>query len=89
MANQSIFAAFERMWLHIIAVLGDKIEDALTNAKENGEFDGKSAYSYAQDGGYTGTEEEFAQKLALDTSEIVQEVLSAMPYYTGETEVIA
>ena len=26
--------------------------------------DGKSAYSYAQDGGYTGTEEEFAEKLA-------------------------
>lgn len=25
---------------------------------------GKSAYQYAQDGGYTGTEEEFAQKLA-------------------------
>lgn len=27
---------------------------------------GKSAYEYAQDGGYTGTEEEFAQKLAVD-----------------------
>lgn len=26
--------------------------------------DGKSAYQYAQDGGYTGTEEEFAEKLA-------------------------
>lgn len=26
--------------------------------------DGKSAYEYAQDGGYTGTEEEFAEKLA-------------------------
>lgn len=30
--------------------------------------DGKSAYAYAQDGGYTGTEEEFAQKLASDGS---------------------
>ena len=28
--------------------------------------DGKSAYSYAQDGGYTGTEEEFAAKLAAE-----------------------
>jgi lysophospholipase L1-like esterase len=28
--------------------------------------DGKSAYQYAQDGGYTGTEEEFAEKLAED-----------------------
>lgn len=30
--------------------------------------DGKSAYAYAQDAGYTGTEEEFAQKLASDGS---------------------
>lgn len=30
---------------------------------EGGE-DGKSAYEYAQDGGYTGTEEEFSEKLA-------------------------
>jgi hypothetical protein len=30
---------------------------------ENGD-PGKSAYEYAQDGGYTGTEEEFAEKLA-------------------------
>ena len=45
------------------------INDALTAAKASGEFDGadgKSAYSYAQDGGYTGTEEEFAAKLAAE-----------------------
>lgn len=30
---------------------------------------GKSAYSYAQDGGYTGTEEDFAKKLAQDVPE--------------------
>lgn len=29
---------------------------------------GKSAYQYAQDGGYTGTEEEFAQKLAAESA---------------------
>ena len=29
--------------------------------------DGKSAYAYALDGGYTGTEEEFAQKLASES----------------------
>ena len=28
--------------------------------------DGKSAYQYAQDGGYTGTEEQFAEKLAAE-----------------------
>ena len=42
------------------------INDALTQAKESGEFDGKSAYSYAVDGGYTGTEAEFAAKLAAE-----------------------
>ena len=39
--------------------LKDYIDTELTEAKANGEFDGKSAYSYAVDGGYTGTEEEF------------------------------
>lgn len=45
---------------------------------------GKSAYQYAQDGGYTGTEQEFAKKLALEpligtTAEITpQQVVSAM-----------
>ena len=40
---------------------------ALEQAKASGEFDGadgKSAYQYAQDGGYIGTETEFAEKLA-------------------------
>lgn len=43
------------------------INTALAQAKASGEFDGadgKSAYAYAQDGGYTGTEAEFAAKLA-------------------------
>lgn len=43
------------------------VDTALAQAKASGEFDGaagKSAYAYAQDGGYTGTEEQFAAKLA-------------------------
>ena len=43
------------------------VNEALAAAKASGEFDGadgKSAYQYAQDGGYTGTETEFAAKLA-------------------------
>ena len=43
------------------------VDNALAQAKASGEFDGadgKSAYSYAQDGGYIGTEAEFAKKLA-------------------------
>lgn len=39
--------------------------------------DGKSAYSYAQDGGYTGTEVEFAAKLAdTDTEDEALELLA-------------
>lgn len=47
--------------------LPSAINTALEQAKKSGEFDGndgKTAYEYAQDGGYTGTEEEFAEKLA-------------------------
>ena len=43
--------------------LDSAIETSLNEAKNSGEFngnDGKSAYQYAKDGGYTGTEEEFA-----------------------------
>lgn len=41
-------------------IQGEKGEKGATGAK------GKSAYSYAQDGGYTGTETEFAAKLAAE-----------------------
>jgi hypothetical protein len=34
---------------------------------------GKSAYEYAQEGGYTGTEEEFGEKLAKEMPSITQE----------------
>lgn len=56
--------------------LNGAVNEALVKAKESGEFngsdgedgkngtDGKTAYQYAQDGGYVGTKEEFAKKLA-------------------------
>lgn len=50
-----------------VAELTNAVNTALAQAKESGEFDGqdgKSAYQYAVDGGYTGTEEEFAAKMA-------------------------
>lgn len=52
--------------------LPEAIDIALALAKESGDFngqpgtDGKSAYEYAQDGGFTGTEEAFANKLAAE-----------------------
>lgn len=53
-----------------VADLQNAIDDALTQAKDNGEFDGKdgdpgkSAYEYARESGYTGTEKEFSDSLA-------------------------
>ena len=49
------------------AELTNAVNTALAQAKASGEFDGtdgKSAYAYAVEGGYTGTENEFAEKLA-------------------------
>ena len=43
---------------------GEKGETGATGAAGKDGADGKSAYEYAQEGGYTGTEEEFAEKLA-------------------------
>ena len=60
--------------------VGTAVNEALAAAKASGEFDGadgKSAYSYAQDGGYTGTEAEFAAKLAdTDTEDEALELLA-------------
>ena len=49
------------------AELTNAVNTALAQAKASGEFDGadgKSAYAYAVEGGYTGTEAEFTAKLA-------------------------
>ena len=51
---------------------GDKGDTGETGATGATGAAGKSAYAYAQDGGYTGTEEQFAEKLA-------QEMPSALP----------
>lgn len=71
--NDYVFTPFDQK------TIPEMLEDALTEAKESGEFDGKDgkdgkdgadgldgkgAYEYAQEGGYLGTEEEFASKLA-------------------------
>ena len=42
---------------------------------------GKSAYQYAIEGGYIGTEEEFSKKLVAAAS--VDDVLAALPTWTG------
>lgn len=57
-----------------IAEINDVLNTALNRMEEtvsmveskveNGEFNGKSAYAYARDAGYTGTEEDFSQALA-------------------------
>lgn len=49
-------SSFEELEMRV-----EELEEKLANGTGTG---GKSAYEYAKDGGYTGTEEEFAQKLA-------------------------
>ena len=63
---------------------GDKGDTGETGATGAAGAAGKSAYAYAQDGGYTGTEAEFAAKLA-------QEMPTALPNpnaltFTGAVE---
>lgn len=61
----------------ITPTIGDNgnwyLGDTDTNKPSRG-ANGKSAYSYAQDGGYTGTEEEFAAKLAEETGTVPENV---------------
>lgn len=47
-----------------------KVRDADGTVHEIYSIQGKSAYQYAQDGGYTGTEEEFAVKMAEKIPEV-------------------
>lgn len=56
--------------------LKDYIDTELLKAQTSGEFDGKSAYEYAQEGGYTGTEAEFTQALGSLGSDTPTEVNS-------------
>ena len=63
--------------------VGTAVNEALTAAKASGEFDGKSAYSYAQDGGYTGTEAEFAAKLAAESIDKALFVVNITPNADG------
>lgn len=54
-------------------VKGKDYFDGYTPVKGKDYFDGangKTAYAYAQDGGYTGTETEFAKKLASDSDSV-------------------
>lgn len=53
-------------------------------------LEGKTAYQYAQDGGYTGTEEEFAEKLAAEYLDTDAPVLRYDPQtLTAEQQAVA
>ena len=61
----------------ITPTIGDNGNWYLGDTDTNKPSRGKSAYSYAQDGGYTGTEAEFAAKLAdTDTEDEALELLA-------------
>ena len=99
-ANKPLSAAQGVVLKSLIDKLPKAIEDALAQAKESGEFDGepgKTAYQYAVEGGYTGTEAEFTEKLKMEflpTSggtmtgpiNMASQPLTGLNPPTGETE---
>ena len=56
-----------------------RLIEQIWKAYQKGDLNGKSAYDYAVEGGYTGTETEFAEALAKAVEEVT---------YTVEVEVI-
>ena len=66
---------------------GDKGDTGETGATGAAGAAGKSAYAYAQDGGYTGTEEQFAAKLAEETYS-KSEIDSALGAYITDIDTL-
>lgn len=65
--------AGEEYWNNLVDLLDLKGSDGYTPKKNIDYFDGingKSAYEYAKEGGYTGTEEEFSQKLKKEIPDV-------------------
>ncbi len=63
----------EEYWNNLVDLLDLKGSDGYTPKKNIDYFDGingKSAYEYAKEGGYTGTEEEFSQKLKKEIPDV-------------------
>lgn len=53
-----------------------KVRDADGTVHEIYSIQGKSAYQYAAEGGYTGTEEEFAAKMAAEIADEVDALVA-------------
>lgn len=58
------------------------VEEALTLAKESGEFDGASAYEIAVENGYAGTEEAFGKSLKQFTTGVWGSVIAQTVHLT-------
>lgn len=70
----------------VYAAIDPAVDAALAEAKESGEFDGapgKTAYQYAQEDGFTGTEEEFAEKLAKEHPKKISELENDSKFITA------
>lgn len=70
----------------VYAAVEETVDRALEQAKESGDFDGdpgKSAYEYALDGGYTGSEEAFAEKLAKEYPAKISELENDSKFITA------
>ena len=70
----------------VYAAIDPAVDAALEEAKESGEFNGapgKTAYQYAQEGGYTGTEEDFAKKLSTEYPKKISELENDSKFITA------
>lgn len=70
----------------VYAAIDPAVDAALEEAIESGVFDGapgKTAYQYAQDGGFTGTEEEFAEKIAKEHPKKISELENDSKFITA------
>lgn len=70
----------------VYAAIDPAVDAALEEAKKSGVFDGapgKTAYQYAQEGGFTGTEKEFAEKVAKEHPKKISELENDSKFITA------
>lgn len=86
--SEYVFTPVDQMTMAEISAIAQSVRNDADAGKFNGKpgepgAPGKSAYQYALDGGYTGTEEEFAEKLASESGGVTSwNDLTDRPFYS-------
>lgn len=87
--SEYVFTPVDQMTMAEISAIAQSVRDDADAGKFNGGpgepgAPGKSAYQYALDGGYTGTEEEFAEKMASESGAKSWNDLTDRPFYAEQ-----